>query len=94
MTYTVLVHSTDETYDGEGHDRWLWASIEYFALFVYIKNLPFMSDSNKSLQRDMMVLELSKYNGKIYRKQEGWQRNTYFEFESDADYIHFKLRWG
>ena len=36
MTYTVLVHSTDETYEGEGYDRWMWSRIEYRAMYDHI----------------------------------------------------------
>ena len=68
MTYTVLVHSTDETYEGEGYDRWMWSRIEYRAMYDHIlSDLRGLSPDRAHLINSVqvsraMALELSKYN--------------------------------
>ena len=72
MTYTILAYSSDEE-EGGSPDRWLWMTVEYRKLLNHIKSLPEMSNSRRTQQREMMAVELSKYNCVIIRKQEmGW----------------------
>ena len=100
MTYTVLVHSTDETYEGEGYDRWMWSRIEYRAMYDHIlSDLRGLSPDRAHLINSVhasraMALELSKYNCVVFCVQDSWRRNIYLEFSDESDFIHFKLRWG